>query len=190
MKSLLRIASLCLVGALALVAAGCENADEGPTLIAETEGIYLDLAELKYQVQISRQLNPSDPEDAEYLTGLPPEDELEAGEVYFGVFLRVNNLTEDQVLPTADHFEIVDTLENVYEPLELDPTVNNWVYQPRELPPGDMIPEEDTAQFNGPTRGALLLFKLTRETLQNRPLEFEIRSPEDPDTVGIVDLDV
>ena len=43
----------------------------GDRTSAETEGIYLDLGDLKYQVQISRCLNPADTEDSSYLRGLP-----------------------------------------------------------------------------------------------------------------------
>ena len=40
------------------------------TLHGATEGTYLDLGGLKYQVQISRLLNPSSIEDRAYLVGL------------------------------------------------------------------------------------------------------------------------
>ena len=45
-----------------------------PSPQAETEGIYLDVGDLKYQVQISRELNPADIEDRDYLKGLPAGD--------------------------------------------------------------------------------------------------------------------
>ena len=110
-------------------------------------------------------------------------------EAWFAVFLRVAN-TSSEPHETSEEFEIVDTQGNVYEPLEIDPEINPWVYEPTTLAPGEMIPELDSAAFNGPTRGELLLFKPTLESLENRPLEFEIHSPDDPDEVGIIDLDV
>ena len=81
----------------------------------ETEGLYIDVGELKYQVQISRIINPYDIEDRNYLRGLP-EGTLppKADEAWFGVWLRVENTNDKQVArrPPAD-FEIVDTQENV-----------------------------------------------------------------------------
>ena len=176
------------VAAAGLFASGCGEVEEVRT-VGETEGLYIDVNDLRYQVQLSRVLNPSDPEDAEYLNSLPEGEELAEGETWFGVFLRVANTTESTTAATAREFEIVDTLENVYEPLEL-PSENLWAYRPTVLEPGGMIPEPDSAQFSGPTRGALLLFKLRYDTLDNRPLEFEIHSPENPDEIGIIDLDV
>jgi hypothetical protein len=54
----------------AILVAGCGNKEETITRAA-TEGIYLDLDDLKYQVQISRYMNPNDVEDRSYLIGLP-----------------------------------------------------------------------------------------------------------------------
>lgn len=176
------------VAAAGLFASGCGEVEDVRT-IGETEGLYIDVNDLRYQVQLSRVLNPSDPEDAGYLSGIPESEELAAGETWFGVFLRVQNTTESTTAATAREFEIVDTLENVYEPVQL-PAENPWAYRPTVLEPGELLPQPDSPQSSGPTRGALLLFKLDVETLQNRPLEFEIHSPEDPDEIGIIDLDV
>lgn len=176
------------VAAAGLFASGCGEVEDVRT-VGETEGPYIDVNDLRYQVQLSRILNPSDPEDAEYLSALPEGEELEAGEAWFGVFLRVQNTTESTSAATAREFEIVDTLEDVYEPVQL-PVENPWAYRPTVLEPGGILPEPDSAQFSGPTRGALLLFKLSYGTLQNRPLELEIHSPENPEEIGIIDLDV
>ncbi len=50
-------------------------------------------------------------------------------------------------------------------------------------------PLPDSAAFEGPTQGALLLFKVPRLTLDNRPLELVITPPEGGEK-GIVVLDV
>ena len=50
--------------------AGCGNKVEVRT-VGETEGIYIDVGDLRYQVQISRIINPHDVEDRRYLQGLP-----------------------------------------------------------------------------------------------------------------------
>ena len=182
---------MLLVSALAgagLFASGCGQHEDVRTL-GETEGLYIDVNDLRYQVQVSRVLNPNDPDDRDYLAGVPESEYPEAGETFFGVFVRVQNTTESKTAETAEEFEILDTDGDHFEPLEL-PEGNIWAYRPTTLGPGDIIPSENSAQFSGTTRGALLLFRLPIQTLQNRPLEFEIHSPVDPDQVGIIDLDV
>ncbi len=77
-----RTLAVVLSLALVLALAACGNKQD-KTLKAETEGIYIDLGEMKYQVQISRQLNAADPEDSEFLRGvtdtLGPERRLVRG---------------------------------------------------------------------------------------------------------------
>ena len=176
-----------MVGAGSL-ASGCGQIEDVRTL-GETEGLYIDVNNLRYQVQISRVLNPNDPDDRDYLAGVPEAEQPEPGETFFAVFLRVQNTTKDTTAETAEEFEIVDTDGDQYEPIEL-PEENIWAYRPTTLGPGDILPSENSAQFSGTTRGALLLFRLGVDTLQNRPLEFEIHSPVNPDETGIIDLDV
>ena len=68
----LRLIVLCALFAGALAAAGCgANSETGIQQAATDEGQYLEVGGLKYQVQISRQLNPSDNEDRGYLVGVP-----------------------------------------------------------------------------------------------------------------------
>ena len=71
---LLAVASLALLSGLP----ACGNRHEVIT-DAETEGPYLNLGPLKYQVQISRQLNPDDLEDRVYLRGLPADTFVPTG---------------------------------------------------------------------------------------------------------------
>ena len=61
--------------ALALAGAGCGDS-EGVKTTAETEGLYLNVNGLKYQIQMSRYMNPNDVEDSEYLVGLPESPSL------------------------------------------------------------------------------------------------------------------
>ncbi|CAA9466911.1 MAG: hypothetical protein AVDCRST_MAG65-379 [uncultured Solirubrobacteraceae bacterium] len=182
---------MLLVSALSgagLLASGCGQLEDVRT-VGETEGLYIDINDLRYQVQISRVLNPNDPDDRDYLAGVPEAEAPKPGETYFGVFLRVQNTTKAKTAAAAEEFEIVDTDGEHYEPIEL-PESNIWAYEPTELGPGELLPSENSAQFSGTTRGALLLFRLGVDTLQNRPLEFEIHSPVNPEEVGTVALDV
>ena len=117
-----RLTVLATALACAVFAAGCGNKLEETTL-GETEGTYLDIDDLKYQIQISRYLNVNDVEDQAYLAGLPQGTPQPAGdETWFGVFMRVQNSTDRTIAPAND-FEIVDTLDNVYRPIPLDANV-------------------------------------------------------------------
>ena len=178
---------LCVVAA-AIALAGCGNKEDFVTL-GETEGIYVTVDDLKYQVQISRILNPASPEDRAYLEGLPAgEAEPADDEVWFGIFMRVENETSEPRV-AADHFEVVDTQDNRFEPLELDTEVNAFAYEPRELPGGTMLPVPDSPAYDNTIRGSLLLFKLRTESLYNRPLELEISSSQG-EGEAVIDLDV
>ena len=107
---MIRRLPVLLVLLLALVVAGCGNKQEIRTQ-GETEGLYLDLGELLYQVQISRQLNPDDVEDSAYLRGLPEGTEPPSPEeTWFAVFLRVQNATDVPRQP-ADQFRVVNSDE-------------------------------------------------------------------------------
>lgn len=175
---------------VALGLAGCGNKPETRT-IGETEGIYVDVGDLVYQVQISRILNPNDSEDRAYLRGLPPGERLGPGETWFAVFMRVSNEKEETIKP-ASSFRIVDTQENEYEPVELDPEANPFAYQPSPLRGGAVYPDSESAAFANSIQGSLVLFKVQFRSLQNRPLELLIDGPLPPPLreSAIVDLDV
>ena len=181
-------AALLLLALFAVALAGCGNKVD-TAIVGETEGIYVGVDGLTYQVQISRILDPASPEDAAYLLGLP-EDEAEPAddEVWFGVFMRVENESDDE-LEAAEDFKIIDTQDEEFEPLELDSDVNIFAYEPRAIPPGELLPELDSPASDNTIRGALLLFRMKVESLGNRPLELEIESSEGGDN-AIIDLDV
>jgi hypothetical protein len=179
---------LTLAAASAVALAGCGTKVETRTL-GETEGIYIDVGELKYQVQLSRILNPNDEEDRAYLAGLPAGTAPpKADEAWFGVWMRVQNTSTKKTLTAADEFEIVDTQEHTFTPVEFEN--NPFAYEPQALAPKTIVPASNTVAGEGVIQGSLILFKLTTEAIANRPLEFKIQSPALPDDVGIVDLDV
>ncbi|HEX2102954.1 MAG TPA: hypothetical protein VHF51_04845 [Solirubrobacteraceae bacterium] len=175
-----------LVAATALVA--CGNKEE-VVLHGATEGIYLDLGELKYQVQISRQLNPASPEDRAYLVGLDASQrDLPAGQEWFAVFMRVQN-EDTRPHPAAREYTITDTQENKFRPVPLGPE-NVFAYRAGTVGPESLIPVADSPAAEGSIQGALLLFKIPTRNLENRPLELEIASPDTPGLTATVDLDV
>ena len=188
MTRLARFALLCLASVAALAAAGCSSKHEIVT-VAETEGIYITVDELKYQIQISRILDPASPEDQAYLRGVSEtEAELAEDEVWYGIFMRVEN-DKDDPHEMAETFAIRDTEGNDFEPVDLDPEQNAFGYEAEELPAGRLSPELDSTASDNTIRGNLLLFKIPAASLGNRPLELEIESPSGGDN-GIIDIDV
>ncbi len=183
-----RLATLSLAALAALALAGCGNKVD-TAIVGETEGIYVGVDGLTYQVQISRILNPASNEDQAYLEGLP-EDEAEPASdaVWFAIFMRVENETDEE-LEAAEEFRIHDTQETEFEPLELDPEVNAFAYEPRPIEPGELLPAANSPASDNTIQGSLLLFKMKVESLGNRPLELEIESTQGGDN-AIVDLDV
>jgi len=150
---------------------------------------YLNVGPLVYEVQQSRQLSPFDSEDANYLQGISrAQRTLPPGEEWFAVFLQVFNNT-DTPYPSASEVVLVDTENNVYTPLTLEAT-NEYAYRPKNVPGRGRLPELDTVAAEGPTQGALLLYKIKTVSLQNRPLTIKIVDPIDSTETASAELDV
>jgi hypothetical protein len=175
--------------AVALSACGKHEA-KGLVRTAETEGIYLDVSDLKYQIQVSRQLNPYDTQDRPYLAGIPADQvKLAPDQVWFGIFMRVQNETK-QALRPADDIEITDSQDEVFKPIELG-AENNYAYRSSDAIPGEeTMPLLDTPGFDTPSRGALILFKVTLTSLNNRPLELKLEGRKVPQQTGLFTIDV
>jgi hypothetical protein len=150
---------------------------------------YLDVGPLTYEVQLSRQLNPFDTEDAAYLEGLSPlQRALTREQEWFGVFLQVYNRTSTSQLP-ASSLTISDTQGNVYKPLAPE-QANSFVYRAEAVPGKGRLPSPDAVAASGPTQGALLLYKIQIASLNNRPLKLTIVDPSDPARTATSELDV
>ena len=172
-----------------LAACGKHLDEEASVIQIENEGLYLPLGELKYQVQGSRQLNADDIQDKPFLAGVPAaQSVLKPDEVWFGVFVQIENEDTKPLNPSGE-IEIIDTQEDVFKPLELEST-NLFAYRAEDpIPGGELAPMPDTPGFNTANQGSMLLFKLTLDALDNRPLELKIKSSTTPQT-GIIDLDI
>ena len=179
--------SAAAVPALAL--SGCDwvGDKEAVVRLAETEGIYVDVGELDYQVQISRQLNTALAPDKGYLAGLPDYvSDLTEDEVWFAVFLRVQNQT-DEPHESADDFEIEETTGEKFTPIDIKAADNPLAYESREIEPHETYPEADEVAGDSPTQGGMLLFKIPYSSLANRPLELKIEADGES---AVVDLDI
>jgi hypothetical protein len=186
---------LLLTAVLALGVSACGNeAQEDETFqsenaqVAETEGIYLELGEVKYQVQISRQMNPLLDADRDYFEGVAESDlDLAGDETWFGIWLRVENESEETI-ERASRFTVVDTQENEYVPVRIGEP-NPFAYRPGPTEGEELYPLPDSPAGERQPNGALILFKLKRFSLDNRPLELTIDDPEGGPP-AIVNLDV
>ncbi|HEV7162028.1 MAG TPA: hypothetical protein VGN25_02115 [Solirubrobacteraceae bacterium] len=150
---------------------------------------YLDVGPLKYEVQLSRELNPANSEDAAYLQGLgESERKLEPGQEWFGVFVQVYNETNNP-LPSANELTITDTQGNSYIPI-VPSKVNPYAYRAGVVPAKGQLPIPDATAELGPSQGALLLYKIQVVSLDNRPLELKIVDPTDSAETASAELDV
>jgi hypothetical protein len=187
MTRLARLALLCLASVAAVATAGCGNKEEFTT-VGHTEGIYVTVDDVKYQIQISRILDPASREDQAYLRGVPETEALEEDDLWYAIFLRAEN-DKDDPHEMATEFSIHDTTGAEFEPIDLDPELNVFVYEPEELPAKTVSPRLNSPSADNTIRGGLLLFKIPAAALGNRPLEFEIQSPSGGEN-AIVDIDV
>jgi hypothetical protein len=187
-----------LLALLALVALGlgaCSDNSHTPVSTGTYAGEsgqnapYLNVGPLIYEVQLSRELNPADTEDAAYLKGLTPaQRKLARGEEWFAVFLQVYN-ESSAPHPAATDLTISDTQANVYTPT-IPAATNEFAYRGGLMQPKSRIPALNTVAANGPTQGALLLYKIKIVSLDNRPLEFKIVDPLNPTQTAQAELDV
>jgi hypothetical protein len=185
LRRLAATTAVALVAASSLAACG----SDGPVSHGTTEGVYVTTGNLAYQVQISRQLNPADYEDRDFLKGLPASDAtLAKGEEWFAVFMRVFNHSK-QAHPAASQFVIRDTTGKEFQPVQLDLNTNVVAYRPQVVNPGDQLPVDDSLARVNTTQGGMVLFKVPTAAYANRPLELHITPPQGGGE-ATVDLDV
>jgi hypothetical protein len=188
------LAVLAVTATLALGACGDSHTKvHGGTYAGESgaNAPYLDVGPLVYEVQLSRQLNPYDTEDASYLQGLTPaQRHLARGEEWFAVFLQVyNNEEAPHLAAPAVSMTIADTQGSLYRPTILT-SRNPFAYRAGFVPAKSRVPEPNTVASFGPTQGALLLYKIKIVSLDNRPLTLHIVDPLDPSQTASAELDV
>jgi hypothetical protein len=180
----------CALAALALTlgAAACGTEEEtelvdGKEVAFVVEGEPIELGDLRFNVQITRFLNPNDTEDSEYLEGLPDPP---PGMDYLAVFMEVENEGDAELkLPSAEEMEIKDTTGAVYAPIETESLFA--LDLGGTIAAGDTAPATDTAAASGPVKGAFALFLVDQAVNENRPLELEILADGEE---GVIELDI
>src|SRR5947209_5034453 len=186
------LALLALPAALALTACGDAHTKVTTGTYAGESGAnapYLDVGPLIYQVQLSRELNPFDTEDASYLEGLTPaQRRLLPGQEWFGVFVQVfNTHSVDHV--ASNSLTVSDTQGKVYAPI-VPNQVNQYAYRAGLVPAKGRLPVLDSTASEAPTQGALLLYKIGIISLDNRPLTLRVVDPNNPAERASAELDV
>lgn len=174
LASLLLAALVFATLAVTISACGYENDSKDVV-----EGEVVKLGELKYQVIFSRFLNPNDNEDAAYLVGQAPAPK---GSSYFGVFLEVQNKSEE-TQKLADSFTITDAGHQTFEAI---PSESLYAFpMGGEVESQEPVPTPDSTPQQGPIEGSLVLFQLPSSASENRPLTLSIGSPEGPAEVTL-----
>jgi hypothetical protein len=183
------IATLVSLAAMAVTVSACGSGEHAK--FADNLGPgYVQVGQLNYQVQLSRELNTFSSEDHAYLAGLT-KSQLAIpyrSDEWFGVFMQVFNWSDAAQTPTND-FYITDVTGHVYRPM-VNPAPNVFTYQPLTIPKGGQLPATDSNAYFGPTQGELLLFQIPYTTLDNRPLVLHIVNPADPLKQSRIELDV
>lgn len=180
---LLRLPLLLAVGVLAMGVAGCGLAQRPakPDAVSADELAngaepYFWTGPVTYQIQISRQLNPFDSYDVQYLAGVPGAQSISAQQFWFGVFLWAKNQGNHDVT-TADKFQIVDSAGNVYAATPLNPSINPYAWAPQTLSPDGIEPLPDSAGSDSSPGGGEVLFKLNQSVYSDRPLTLQVFAP-------------
>jgi hypothetical protein len=178
LRRALAVAAVVAGVASGFAATGCGE-DENETDVKEGEPV--ELGDLRYNVQITRFLNPDDAEDVAYLQGEP---EPPPHKLYLAVFMTVEN-EGDGTLDVSGDFKVVDTRDNTYTPV---PSDSPYALEPdQSVGPGEDLPAPDTPAASGPIKGAMVLFLVDEAVTENRPLELEIPSSSGE---GRVELDI
>jgi hypothetical protein len=168
--------TLLALAATAFALAACGSEGHSKDVV---EGEPVELGELQYNVVFSRFLNPNDNEDSAYLVGQPAPP---PGSAYFGVFLEVQNESEEpQTL--ADSFTITDADHETFDAL---PSESLYALPfGGEVESQEQIPVLDSTAQQGPIEGSVILFELPASASENRPLVLSIPGPDGPATVTL-----
>jgi hypothetical protein len=175
-RATLSLFAVLALAVTALAFSACGYSSDSKDVV---EGEPVKLGELQYNIVFSRFLNPHDNEDSAYLVGQPEPPE---GHSYFGVFLEVQNKSEEpQTL--ADTFTITDAGHEIYHAI---PSKSLYALPfGGEVESQEQIPILDSTPQQGPIEGSLVLFELPASASENRPLTLSIPGPDGPAAVTL-----
>jgi len=184
-----RLVMLTGAAASAVAISAC-GAGEHATYADNLGPGYVQVGQLNYQVQISRELNPYDTqEDSYYLGGLTKSQlKLPVTDEWFGISLQVYNWSHQAATPTS-RFYVTDTLGDRFTPLA-NPAPNPYSYVPRSIPSGGQMPTISSMAYTSWTQGEFLLFKVPYADLPDRPFILHIVDQADPSKQSQIELDL
>ena len=175
-RTMLPLLAALALAALAFALTACGDSGHSKDVV---EGEPVELGELQYNVVFSRFLNPNDNEDSAYLVGQDPPP---PGSAYFGVFIEVQNESEEPQ-ELAGSFTITDADHETFEAI---PSESLYALPfGGEVESQEQVPVLDSTPQQGPIEGALVLFELPASASENRPLTLSIPGPEGPATVTL-----
>jgi hypothetical protein len=175
-RFVLPLLAALVLAALAITVSACGHSGTSKEVV---EGEVVELGELKYQVIFSRFLNPNDNEDSSYLVGQPAPAK---GSTYFGVFVEVQNKSEE-THALAEKFTITDAEGEEFEAL---PSESLYAFPVgTEVESQEPVPAPDSTPQQGPIEGSVVIFELPAAASENRPLTLLIEGPGGPAEVTL-----
>lgn len=171
---------LVALAALAFGATAC-GSEEHSTVV---EGEPIQLGDLEYTVIFTRLLNIHDVEDRAYLEG---QTEPPPGKYQLGVFVSIENLSNENEGRIPEDFQVVDTDGNSFTPVESDSIYA--LHLGDRVGPSDFVPAMDSTAQVGPIQGSLILFEIPADSTYNQPLELIIPGDGDEHEARVV-LDI
>lgn len=179
----LRILAIAAATALlGLTSTACGNETEREPAIEAQEGNEFALGQIVYRVVLFRELNPEVTGDQALVEGV----HRGADELLFAAFVRACNRGDDASTPTGA-IELQKAFGTGYKPVE-EGAEPAFAYKPRELGPGDCIPERGSVAERS-FDGAALVFAVPSDITSNRPLILEVRETTG-DKAARVELDL
>jgi hypothetical protein len=173
--------ALALAIALAAAAFGAAGCGYSAGKTGE-EGTPIRLGSMEFNVQLTRFLNPSDPEDKQYLVGqpLPPA----ADKAYLAVFMNMKNHGGSATtVPATSQMTVTDTTGAGYQAVSSSTPFAAPLGAP--LAGGGTIPVPDSPAASGPTQGSVVLFYVPEAITENRPLELDIQHSGETGTITL-----
>jgi hypothetical protein len=146
-------------------------------------GAEVVVGDIRYSVALARQLNPHEPPDEAIVGDRRPE----GGDLLLGVFLRACNASGDAPARTTERITLVGPFGAEERPITLA-AENPFAYDATRLAGGDCVPRPGSVA-DSTTGGMAVVFRITPERLQERPLGLRIVGPTGSDR-AVVQLDV
>lgn len=180
-RALTRILPVMLALLAALVVSACSSEEHSEV----PEGEPVELDGVRYNVVITRYLNPDLVDDAAYLgdhAEWPGTDKL-----LLGVFIQIANHSGETITVPEDLI-VFDTQDRRYEPIAVD--TDFALELGSELEHDKSLPEIDSPASFSPIQGSLVLYEIETSSVENRPLRLEIPGQGDSDHHVFIKLDI